>query len=630
MKYPCLVFIISIVNLVYSKDYIIPEIPESLLENANSILLEEKIDVEITSHKEYLYNQSSVKLIRNKNGNSHTQVYVPYDNSVKVKSIEAIIFDKDGNEIEKFKKKDFLDISAVDNGSLYSDDRLLVINYTPTSYPYVVSFKYSLLYEETAFIRPFAPVPTYKSSVLKSQYNILVNPSLGLKQKTYDPLGVFRVDKNANGYSFKLENFEALLPEAHSVSFSSIEPKVLFGIDKFQLRGVTGNSRNWKEFGKWYYDNMLIETSNISEDTKHKIQQLVANETTVIDRAKKVYEYMQQKTRYISVQIGIGGWKPMLASEVDELGYGDCKALTNYTRSLFDAAGVPSYYTILYSGQEKRDVLSDFPTMQGNHAILAVPVEDDYIWLECTNQNIPFGYLGSSTDDRDVLVVTPDGGEIAHTKSYDSNNNKLLTTGKVSVKENGSIEVDVELKASGIQYGYRYSIAQKTSKEQKEFYKEYWDYIDNLELQNVDIINNKEDVVFTEKIKFRADSYTSNSGTNLILNLNTLNRNTYIPKRYQNRKLPLQIPRGYIDEDQVIIDLPDGYQVESMPEDTLIESPYGTYSTSLSRVNDNSLLYKRSLNIKEGQFPREEYNAYRKFRRAVAKNDNQKILIIKN
>ncbi len=55
---------------------------------------------------------------------------------------------------------------------------------------------------------------------------------------------------------------------------------------------------------------------------------------------------MQDKTRYISVQIGIGGWKPMLADDVNKLGYGDCKGLTNYTKALLEAVDVPSYYTL--------------------------------------------------------------------------------------------------------------------------------------------------------------------------------------------------------------------------------------------------------------------------------------------
>ena len=42
-----------------------------------------------------------------------------------------------------------------------------------------------------------------------------------------------------------------------------------------------------------------------------------------------------------------------------------------------------------------------------------------------------------------------------------------------------------------------------------------------------------------------------------------LNRNTDIPDRYRDRKLPLKIKRGFKDVDEVEIKLPSRFQVES-------------------------------------------------------------------
>ena len=106
-------------------------------------------------------------------------------------------------------------------------------------------------------------------------------------------------------------------------------------------------------------------------------------------------------------------------ADVDRVGYGDCKALVNYMMALLKVAGIPSYYTLVYSGDEKISMLRNFASAaQGDHVILCVPFGQDTTWLECTNQHIPFGFLGTFTDDRDVVVCTPEGGLVTHTPRY--------------------------------------------------------------------------------------------------------------------------------------------------------------------------------------------------------------------
>ena len=58
------------------------------------------------------------------------------------------------------------------------------------------------------------------------------------------------------------------------------------------------------------------------------------------DKISALYKYMQDKVRYVSVQVGIGGWQPIEAETVDRLSCGDCKALANYMESLLDVAGI--------------------------------------------------------------------------------------------------------------------------------------------------------------------------------------------------------------------------------------------------------------------------------------------------
>ena len=51
---------------------------------------------------------------------------------------------------------------------------------------------------------------------------------------------------------------------------------------------------------------------------------------------------------------------------------------------------------------------------------------DNYVFLECTSQDDPFGYQANFTDDRDVLVIKPEGGEIIRTKNYENKDNSQI------------------------------------------------------------------------------------------------------------------------------------------------------------------------------------------------------------
>ena len=115
----------------------------------------------------------------------------------------------------------------------------------------------------------------------------------------------------------------------------------------------------------------------------------------------------------------------------------------------------------------------------------------------------------------------------------------------------------------------------------------------------------------------------------MLLTVNTLNRNTYIPDRYRNRKLPLKIKRGFKDIDEVEITLPLDYKVESIPNKKIINNKFGSYKTEVIVKNDNTLLYKREFIVNDGEFPKEDYKLFRDFYKKVSKEDNAKIALIK-
>jgi len=318
----------------------------------------------------------------------------------------------------------------------------------------------------------------------------------------------------------------------------------------------------------------------------------------------------------------------MNASEVERLKYGDCKALTNYTKALLKAANVPSYYTILYA-DEKRNIDRDLASIQGNHAILMVPSKKDTVWLECTNQKAPFGYIGSFTDDREVLIVTEEGGKIVRTKKYSDRENTQNISGDLSILNDGKIKASLHIVSEGKQYDDHYSIAHMNELKREAYYKSFFDEINNVNIEKIGVDNQIEAATFIEDIDFSAENYSVNSGDKMLVRLNIVNTSQSIPKRVRNRKLPLEIKYGFLDTDAVTIHLPNNYAIEAMAEPQVLESKFGTYKIEIQKIDDSKLLYKRTLLIKEGVYSVADYNAYRKFRKKINQLDNSKIVLTK-
>ncbi|MFC4632681.1 DUF3857 domain-containing protein [Dokdonia ponticola] len=604
-------------------------LPKDLVENADSIIRDEQTTVHIPDQRTLEIDYYRVITVLNKKGMSDINAVIDYDKDSRIKKLEAIIYDKFGKEIKEVKKNDFKDVSAVGGSTLFSDSRIKYLEYTPVSYPFTVVFSYSKVTKDTALIPFWYPNTTYQSSTVKSMYTLTYASEFELKHKVLNPSEQIVIDESPGKIEVSVKNYKAYVPEAYGPGFKKIVPKVIFALNKFHLSGVDGTGDDWASYGKWIDDYLLKGTRELPLETKNEILKLVEGDTSKIEKARKIYEYVQQKTRYISVQIGIGGWKPMLASEVDALGYGDCKALTNYTKSLLEVAEIPSYYTVLYAGGDKNDIQSDFASMQGNHAILSIPNGEEYVWLECTSQDIPFGFIGDFTDDRDVVVITPEGGKIVHTDIYDYSKNTQHLTGVCKITPEGALEATVTMKSKGIQYNDRYALENQIESDQNKHYYNFWRHINNMKIGSIDLENNRRDVVMNEKITFSADNYASFAGEEMLVALNAVNRYTNVPKRYKERNLDLYIDRGFVDEDEVIVTIPDTYVLQDSFENIHEESEFGTYDVTFERVDDNNIKYTRKFSMYNGTFSKEKYKDFRSFIRKIVRYDDQKIVLTK-
>lgn len=601
------------------------------LSGLDSVVREETTVIDVTNPKRLIWNYRKLITVFKKAGNSDVLAYASYSDNSSVKSINAIIYDVKGNEIKKYRKRDFKDVSAVSDISIYEDNRVLYLDYIPTSYPYTVLFEKEVTTESSGFIPYWLPVRNYNTSTLSSEYTIRygLDNELSYNEMNFDGADISKTETDGS-VTWTAKNLRAIRSEQYAPSITKRVPFLKAALKDFYLKGVPGVGSSWESFGSWMNTELIAGSNDVPQETINEIITLTKDLATEEEKARVVYKYVQDKVRYISIQIAIGGWKPMLASDVDRLSYGDCKALTNYTKNLLEAVGVTAYYTLVNAGEEQEDINEDLVSLQGNHAILAVDLDnnlDNLTWLECTSQTTPFGYLGDFTDDRKVLLITKDGGKIAQTKRYELSENLDYTKATWKLDANGGLTGKVFIQTTGIAYGKTYGLADLKPEDLKKYYLNTWSHLNNFRIDNISLKNDPKAIVFEQEMTLELSNFSRTIGQDLIFKPHIFNR-LELPPRYDKRTSGFSILRSTKNTETHEFLIPDNYDVEALPKNIKIESPFGSYQVVYEK-QDRTIFFTRTQIMLKGEHKAEDYEVYRSYQKEILKLDNQKILLQK-
>lgn len=266
---------------------------------------------------------------------------------------------------------------------------------------------------------------------------------------------------------------------------------------------------------------------------------------------------MQSKTRYVFVAEGIGGWKPMPASEVSKKGYGDCKALSNYTRTLLEAAGIKSYYAKIYDGETERKFDKNFPKPNSNHIILYVPTEEGNIWLENTSQKIAFNHLSYTSHNRNVLAVSENGIQIIDTPVYKPEESKEIMNAKVKLNEDASIVSDAAFLYTGGQYDYSLRLLGLKSDELKNLMKENYYSLKIGDISVEQLNNDRDKAEISYQISLKANDFSKKLGNDIFFPVMPFGKTSMVSTN-DERVLPFETPFPYQDDYTIEYTAPNG------------------------------------------------------------------------
>lgn len=610
-------------------NYSVLLIPDSLLKGANVVKRMETLRFEITEKNRARYFHKVAYTILNEAGEKWASCHVEYDKLRSVEAFDGTLFDSYGNKLKSLKKADIKDGTGGDDG-LADDYRYKYHNFYYKVYPYTVEYEVEVYYKGTMFLPDWIPQERPVMSVQQSTCVVVAPAGNPLRYKMYNYKGSPSITAEGDNkrYTWEVKNLTAGEWEYAMPAWHTTTTSVFMASENFMLEDYQGSNASWKDFGKFVFD-LKKGKDALPSNVKQAVHELTNGITDKKEIVKRLYEYLQQNTRYISVQLGIGGWQPFDAQYVSERKYGDCKALSNFMYALLKEAGIRSVYTLIRYGNDPDYLEVELPCLQFNHAVLFVPDGKDTTWLECTSQTNAAGYMGS-IGNRYALAVDENGGTLVRTPRYGKEENLELRHITAVIDEEGKLDAKISTRYMAEQQDRLHGIINGLSKDKlMEFLKE------DIELATYDIRSYKYEEekskvpAVKELLDLTADHYATVSGKRLFILPNIITRTNRKLKPDENRKYELVLSFEFKDIDTTQITVPAGYTAESVPQDVKIESRFGKYTATV-KFETGKIVYTRHYEHYSGRFPPKEYNELVKFYDAVYKADRNRVVLVKN
>lgn len=606
--------------------YSLATIPDAIKNKASVITHLENIDLTVEAIDKVTLSTHKIFTVMNEDGkralifNEYTSKYFSLDD------VEIKVYDANGKQTAKYKKKD---LSIVANGEgLIEDGYINYYRISAASYPITVEFKYDIKIKGTLFI-PDYNFMNPKEGVVESNYTARVpadmllryKPSHTSLQPVVTQFGSYKI------YKWTVKNLSPVEYEEGSSSGSHKYPHIKIVSDRFSQYGFPGDLSSWKSFGTWLknlYDGLDV----LPPDRQQFFKELVEGAGSDKEKIKRIYTYLQQNFRYVSIQLGIGGLRPFSADFTDKKKYGDCKGLSNYMKAALNAVGIKSHIAIINSDYDQEPVDPGFPANRFNHAILCVPGQKDSVWLECTSSTAAFGELGSFTENRNALLITENGGALVPTPRSRSSANILSMTTSVSISDDLAALTETLFTVKG-QYKQIIDYVLKEKRDnQKEFIVGYFGF-----KQPDDFILSTEDspdkniaslkMAITKLPEF-------NAGSKLFISSRIYKIWPQVLPKSENRKFDYYFHNPFEKNDTTIYKLTGSMKPDALPTQKELKCSYASYTFKCwYNEKENSIYSVTALTLKKHKIPASDYAQVKTFFDNVMQDDSQKIVIRK-
>lgn len=560
--------------------------------------------------------------------------------SAKVKEMRGWLI-RAGGDVRKFGKDEIID-HAADLNDVYNEARVKTIDASDMADAGSV-FGYQVTTESRAFFNQDVWAFQGRLPTLLSRYTVNLPAGWRASSVTFNSTQKVEPQVQGSTYTWEMHDLPPIEPEPMSPAVANLAPRIAITYSPANASASAGKAfDSWTDVSRWYTE-LSDPQVTLDDAIAGKARELTANAKTELERIRAIAAYVQG-LQYISIQIGIGRFRPHAATEIFAKSYGDCKDKANLMRTMLKAVKITSYPVLIFSG-DPTYVREEWPSpTQFNHAIVAVSVSKEtdvptviehpklgrLLIFDATDDNTPVGDLPFYEQGSFALVVAGDQGALMRMPVTPPEANRMERQAEVVLTREGAITAKVKERSQGQAAVSERGMFRTLSRADYTKLIETWITrgVTSAKVSKVEPVDDRAQGRFALDVDFTADHYAQAMQDRLLIFKPALvSRMDALALTKASRKAPVVLKSNAFTE-TVRVQLPEGFMVDEMPDPLKIETPFGNY-TATYEVKEGQLLFTRSLTMRASTIPADQYTAVRNFFERIRATEQAPVVLAK-
>ena len=385
-------------------------------------------------------------------------------------------------------------------------------------------------------------------------------------------------ERNGNTiYRFTADNVPAEKNFTHVPSGLYYIPHILPAVASMRLPGQTKDSVLLMDADHLYKKLFkYVGYMNVKQDTmlKNLVDRLTKGDVTDRQKAQHLYEWVQGNVHYIGFEIGLGAMVPREADTVCRKMYGDCKDMSSLLVQMGRMAGLKTYFTWIGT-TEKPYTFEETPSLfTSNHMICALKLGNDWMFMDGTHANLPFGANRNDIQGKEALVaIDKDNYKIVTIPTLDAERNTMTDSTFLRISEinDNDVKGHLKMKMSGYHawnLGYALQFNTKEKEEREKIVRQLAArgtdkfILDEYKLK----VKDTGDKSITISGDFTVGNYVHHLKKDVIVNMNILRtfEDDYVDTA--DRKTAWYHDYKKVRKEVVVMEIPKGYKVTYLPK----------------------------------------------------------------